>query len=84
MKKFGYVIYFLYFCPKIKNMNEIWVNIKGYESTHQISNLGRLKIKGRTYVNKLGLTLSQTGRRDKDGFFRVDVTLCKDGASCAK
>jgi hypothetical protein len=85
MKKFGYVIYFLYFCPKIKkNMNEIWVNIKGYESTHQISNLGRLKIKGRTYVNKLGLTLSQTGRRDKDGFFRVGVTLCKDGASCTK
>lgn len=47
---------FCYFTSKIKNMNEIWINIKGYESTHQISNLGRLKIKGRTYINGLGIT----------------------------
>lgn len=37
-------------------MNEIWKDIQGYEEYYQISNSGRVKIKQRQYITKVGVT----------------------------
>ena len=36
------------------NMTEVWKDIKGYEGSYQVSNLGRVKSLERTFIDKIG------------------------------
>lgn len=47
-------------------MTEIWKDIRGYERTYQVSNLGRVK-----RIFKNGKENVLTGKKDKDGYIEV-------------
>ncbi len=63
-------------------MNEIWSNIEGFESSYEVSNLGRVRGKRRTRKSK-GISISVVQgkilkqKTDKDGY--KEVALCKEG-----
>lgn len=56
-------------------MEEIWVDIRGYDGKYQVSNLGRIKSLNYNRTGKPRIMLPHEG---KDG--ALSVQLCKDGA----
>lgn len=59
-------------------VEEIWVDIKGYEGLYQVSNLGRVKSLER--IDSLGHKRKEKilkPRKNKDGY--LQVVLCKEG-----
>lgn len=64
-------------------MEEIWVDIKGYEGFYQVSNQGRVKSLERRVKNNNNDEMRTIKERilkihiDKKGYYRVD--LCKNG-----
>jgi hypothetical protein len=56
-------------------MEEIWVDIRGYEGKYQVSNLGQIKSLNYNRTGKPRIMLPHEG---KDG--ALSVQLCKDGA----
>lgn len=69
---------------KIKDLKEKWKDVEGYEDSHQISNIGRVRTKCRYIKNNKGRTYLLKGKLltlcdDKDGYKRV--TLCKNNTT---
>lgn len=68
---------------EIQYDNELWKEIKNYETFYQISNYGRVKSLNRLVKNKNGY--KNTGERilkptqPKDNVHYSSVVLCKDG-----
>ena len=57
-------------------MEEIWIDIKGYEGLYQVSNLGRVKSLSKYAGNSLRKEKILKNYKDKDGY--VKVILCKN------
>jgi len=57
-------------------MNEIWKDIKGYENRYQVSNIGRIRSLGRTFVNKLNRTVTRKGQIIKGRVNRNGYRYC--------
>lgn len=55
-------------------MEEIWIDIEGFEGLYQVSNLGRVK---RVTTGRI-----LKGGKDKDGY--LQVTLCKNSTKSTK